>query len=131
MDKDQRMMRAARQRIAQGQLAWEAAGFADAFPALLETHGLAQSVALAKARGNRRYLDDLAFVLAAAANAKVASAESLDRAIRELSVTEYVHLSCNTLRAATCLKQSVTEAIACQSAPAMASSRATGPSRAT
>ena len=131
MEKAERMARAARDRIGQRQLSWELADFADSFPALLETHGLAQAVAVAKATGHRQYLEDLAGVLAAAGHAKAASADRLERATLEHSVTEYVQLSCNTLQAAACLRQSVVDAIVCQRAPAEPSSRAESPSRPT
>lgn len=131
MEKAQRMARAARERIDQRQLSWEVADFADAFPGLLERHGLAQAVAIAKARGHRQYLEDLAVVLAAAGHAEAASADSLERATLEHSVTGYVQLSCNALQAATCLNRSVVDAIVCRRAPAEPSWRGASPSRPT
>ncbi len=107
MENAQKMARMARERIGRRQLSWEWASFADSFPALVEAYGLAQAVAVAKAKGHRQYLEDLAGVLAAAGHDEAASADSLERATLEHSVTAYVQLTCNTLRAATCLKESV------------------------
>ncbi len=93
------------ERVQWRQSSPELASFAKSFPRLVETWGLAHAVALAKAQGQREYLEDLAAVLRAMGHDEAASADRLERASLEHSVPDYVRLSCNTLQAAAYLNE--------------------------
>jgi len=103
----QKMAQAAYEQIAERKLDREFASFARSFPSLVHACGLAQAVAFAKAKNREQYLGDLAAVLKAAGHSEAASANSLERATREHSVTAYVRLSRNALQAAGWLKRYV------------------------
>lgn len=107
----QRMAQAAYQRIRERNPNGEFVSFARSFPSLVHACGLTQAVAFAKAKHREQYLDDLAAVLSAAGHSGTASADSLARATREHSVSAYVRLSRDALRAAGWLKRYV-EAVA-------------------
>lgn len=81
------------------------ATFARSFPSLVHSCGLAQAVAFARAKGHGQYLDHLAAVLNGIGHAEAASADGLERATREQSVSAYVRLSRNALQAAGWLKR--------------------------
>lgn len=103
----QKMAQAAYQRIRQRNPDSEFVSFARSFPSLVHACGLAQAVAFAKAKKRQQYLDDLAAVLNAAGHPEASSADSLERATREHSVSSYVRLSRNALHAAGWLKRYV------------------------
>lgn len=113
----QKMAEAAYARILERKPDREFTSFARSFPSLIHSSGLAQAVVFARAKGAAdkgkkrkppgEYLEDLATVLAAIGHAEAGSAESLERATRELSVAAYVRLSRNALQAAGWLKRFV------------------------
>jgi CRISPR-associated protein Cmr5 len=103
----QKMAKTAYERIRQRHPSQGFATFACSFPSLVESCGLAQAIALAKAKGHYQYLEDLAVVLNALGHAEAASAEGLERATLEHSVPAYAHLSCGALQAAGYLKRCV------------------------
>lgn len=105
-----RIAQAARERVGRRSMGAKAARFAGGFPYLIESCGLAHAVALAKAQGHVEYLEDLAAVLSAMGHVEAASAEGLEQATLQHSVTGYVHLSHNTLQAALYLNECLVQA---------------------
>jgi CRISPR-associated protein Cmr5 len=97
----------ARGDIKEEDLLEKYASFARSFPALVHICGLAQAIAFAKAKKHEGYLDDLAAVLKEIGHAEAISADSLERATREHSVSGYVRLSRNALQAAGWIKRYV------------------------
>ncbi len=81
--------------------------FARSFPSLVHSCGLAQAIAFANAKDHCEYLEDLAGVLTAVGHSEADTAESLERATREHSLTAYIRLSRRTLQAAGWMKRYV------------------------
>lgn len=81
--------------------------FAKKFPALMHTCGLAQAVAfaLAKAKGERDYINDLAALLNAGGYSNISSASALLNQTQTLQLGEYLRLSRDTINAASWLKR--------------------------
>jgi hypothetical protein len=103
----QRMAQTAHERIQQRHPSQGFATFACSFPSLVQSRGLAQAIALAKAKGHYQYLEDLAVVLNASGHAEAASPDDLERATLEHSVPAYTRLSWSTLQAAGYLRRCV------------------------
>ena len=99
-----------RDRMARRRLDPKLVSFAESFPYLVETGGLAHAVAVAKAQGQFDYLEELAAVLVGMGHLDEASAAGLQRATLQCSLTDYVHLRHLSIQAALYLGECVAEA---------------------
>ena len=85
--------------------------FAEKFPALIHTCGLAQAVAFALAKQEKDYIEDLAAVLRGSGHPEISSAQSLHDRARTNPLSSYLRLSRDAISAASWLKRYV-EAVA-------------------
>lgn len=110
--RSQRFAVAAHTRVAQQvgpkqTIGKEYATFARKFPALVHTCGLAQSIAIALAKKQTTYIEDLAAVLHAIGHGQASSAQGLNNLARNEMLDGYMRLSRDTLQAASWLKRYV------------------------
>lgn len=85
----------------------EYVSFAKKFPALIHTCGLAQAVAFALAKKEKKYIDDLTAVLLAAGHAEITDQQPLEHHTRNQDLSDYLRLSRDALNAAGWLKRYV------------------------
>ena len=85
----------------------EYVSFAKKFPALIHTCGLAQAVAFALAKKEKKYVEDLSEVLKAAGHSEITVQLPLDHHARTLQLSGYLRLSLDAINAAAWLKRYV------------------------